>query len=114
MYKRKSKAKFEWESWDFDCEGESYVVAKRICLEKENVPDFLLEKDNLHTDCRAGMVVEEGWCKYQVRTDWENGDGEPRGGYYVETCEKLTHSKITGKRQPGWFPVWIVRKGEWY
>lgn len=100
--------KFKWNAWDFDCDGEAYVVAKSECLEKENVPDFIINADNLHPGCKDGMVVAEGWCKYQVRTDWENCDGEPRGGYYVHEENK----DITGMR--GWFPVWIVRKGDWY
>ena len=101
-------AKFKWDAWDFDCDGEAYVIAKRECPEKENVPDFIIREDELHPDCKDGMVVTEGWCKYQVRTDWENYYGEPGGGYYVHEGAKYTK----GKR--GWFPVWIVRKGDWY
>jgi hypothetical protein len=100
--------KFKWDLWDFDCEGEAYVIGKHVCTEIENVPDFIVNEDCLHLDCKGGMVVEEGVCKYQVRTDWENGDGEPEGGYYVIRGKKNTD----GMR--GWFPVWIVRKGEWY
>jgi hypothetical protein len=60
------------------------------------------------------MKVEEGWCKYQVRTDWENDDdAEPHGGYVIEQNEAFT-KKVDGKRKSGWFPVWIVRRGEWY
>ena len=53
------------------------------------------------------------WCKYQVRTDWENGDGEPRGGYCVLMRESRP-KRHDGKNKAGWFPVWIIRKGEWY
>lgn len=106
--------KFKWDSWDFDCDGEAYIIAKDECPDKENVPDYIIREDCLAQDCKLGMVVEEGWCKFQVRTDWENGDGEPEGGYVVETYESLTRHSITGKRKPGWFSVWIVRKGEWY
>ena len=106
--------KFKWDAWDFDCDGEAYIIAKRVCAERDNVPDFIIREDNLPLDYKDRMTVEEGWCKYQVRTDWENCYGEPRGGYYVETCEPLTRHLITGKRKAGWFPVWIIRKGEWY
>lgn len=106
--------KFTWNVWDFDFSGEAFIIAKRVCPDKENVPEYIVKEDNLHPDCKDGMVVEEGWCKFQVRTDWDNGDGEPRGGYVVERNESRTIRKDTGRRKPGWFPVWIVRKGEWY
>jgi hypothetical protein len=106
--------KFKWDAWDIDCEGEAYIIAKKECPEKDKVPDYIVEVDNLHQGCKDGMIIEEGWCKFQVRTDWDNGDGEPRGWYYVETYEPLTRNSITGKRKQGWFAVWIVRKGEWY
>jgi len=97
--------KFTWNSWDIDGQGEAYVIAKKICPQKEDVPQFIVIADKLHEDCKAKMIVEEAWCKWQVRTDWENGDGEPCGGYFI------AESNYDGKR--GWFPVWIV-KGEWY
>ena len=108
--------KFTWNVWDFDCGGEAFVIAKKVCELKENVPGFLVAVDNLHEDCKAEMIVEEGWCKWQVRTDWENHEGEPVGGYYVveSKFDAETRHSITGKRKQGWFPVWIVRKGEWY
>lgn len=105
--------KFTWDAWDFDCDGDSYIIAKAECPERENVPDYIINADHLHLDCKDGMDIEEGWCKFQVRTDRENGDGEPRGGYVVEQYEPHT-KQLDGKRKPGWFPVWIVRKGEWY
>ena len=100
--------KFKWDAWDFDCNGEAYIIAKRECSEKENVPEFIIKEDNLHPNCKDGMVIKEGVCKFMVRTDWQNGEGEPRGGYFVVEGSQDTK----GKR--GWFPVWIVRKGEWY
>jgi len=109
----KMARKFKWDSWDFDCDGNAYIIAKQECPEKENVPDYIIREDCLHPDCKDGMVVEEGWCKYQVRTDWENGDGEPKGGYVIE-MRKSAPIKLNGKRKPGWFSVWIVRKGNWY
>lgn len=105
--------KFTWDAWDFDCDGDAYIIAKGECPERENVPDYIIQEDNLHQDCKDGMIIEEGWCKYQVRTDWDNGDGEPQGGYCVRLSEAET-KRLDGKRKPGWFPVWIVRKGEWY
>jgi len=105
--------KFIWSSWDFDCDGEAYIIAKGECPEKEKVPDYVCRVDGIAAECKPEMKVEEGWCKFQVRTDWENGDGEPRGGYCVEPSASFT-KRLDGKRKPGWFPVWIVRKGEWY
>jgi hypothetical protein len=105
--------KFTWDAWDFDCDGYAYVIAKAECPELENVPDYIITADNLHGDCKDGMKIEEGWCKYQVRTDWENGDGEPLGGYYVSQI-KSEAIRPDGKHRPGWFPVWIIRRGDWY
>lgn len=104
--------KFIWKSWDIDGDGEAYVVAKRVCPQREDVPEYIIKEDNLHPDCREGMVIEEAWCKYQCRSDWENTDG-PHGFYAVEFFESFTKN-MYGKRKPGWFPVWIVRKGDWY
>ncbi len=99
--------KFTWLAWDFDCDGEAYVIAKKECPLKVNVPDYIVEEDRLHPDCKAGMVVEEGICKFQVRSDWDNHDG-PMGWYYVKK------GKMDTKGRKGWFPIWIVRKSEWY
>lgn len=105
--------KFTWDAWDFDCDGDAYIIAKSECHERENVPDYIIKADNLDPACKSGMIVEDGWCKYQVRSDWEDCGGEPYGGYCVEPCESFT-KRLDGKRKPGWFPVWIIRKGEWY
>lgn len=99
--------RFKWEAWDFDLCGNAYIIAKDECLNKEDVPDFICKEDHLSSDCKSEMVVEEGWCKWQVRTDWYDYDGEARGWYVVEPGEKRP-----GKS--GWFPVWIVRKCAWY
>lgn len=103
---------FIWNAWDFDCDGVAYIIAKSECPTRENVPNYIIREDCLHEECKDGMVVEEGWCKYQVRTDWENGDGKPRGGYCVQ--RGVRPRGIGGKAKTGWFPVWIVRQGEWY
>ena len=108
-----SSRKFTWYDWDFDSEGDAYIISKAECPERENVPDYIIKVDNLHKDCKDGMEIEEGWCKFQVRTDWADGDGEPRGWYVVEQSESDT-KRLDGRRKPGWFPAWIVRKGEWY
>lgn len=111
-----SKPKFNWDRWDFDTDGDAYIIRKDICPSREDVPDFIVREDNLHEDCKQGIIdggVREGWCKWQVRTDWEDGDGEPQGGYGVTMYEGVTLN-ICGKRKRGWFPVWIVRLGEWY
>lgn len=105
--------KFTWDAWDYDCDGEAYIIAKAECHERENVPDYINKVDGIDPDCKTEMVVEEGWCKFQVRTDWEYRDGEPRGWYVVVKNESLT-KRPDGRRKPGWFPVWIVRKGTWY
>lgn len=104
--------KFKWRAWDIDGDGEAYVVAKRECPEKEDVPAYIIKEDNLHPDCREGMVVEEAWCSYQCRSDWDGTKG-PHGFYVVEFFESFTKN-MYGKRKPGWFSVWIVRKGDWY
>jgi hypothetical protein len=104
---------FKWNAWDFDGDGEAYIIAKDECLERENVPEYIIKEDGLSPGCKDGMKVEEGWCKFQVRSDWDDGEGETRGWYVVETYEPFTKN-IYGKRKPGWFPVWIVRKDEWY
>ena len=100
------KRKFKWLAWDFDCDGDAYVIAKSECPERESVPDYIVKNDCIHPDCKPYMIIQEGWCKWQVRTDWENGDGEPQGGYSVTLGIPVN--------KKGWFPVWIVRKGDWY
>lgn len=106
-------AKFAWKKWDFDGEGEAYIIKKSLCPSHEDVLDLLIYTDNLRAEHRQEVIddgIQDGWCKYQVRSDWE--DGEPRGGYVVET-NKAYSLDIHGKRKRGWFPVWIVRAGEW-
>ena len=106
--------KFTWDAWDFDLDGDAYVIAKTECPDRVKVPDYICRIDGITSDCKPEMVVEEGWCKYQVRTDWEDDDdAEPRGGYVVKRSEAFT-KRLDGSRKPGWFPVWIVRQGEWY
>lgn len=110
------KRKFTWAAWDFDEDGDAYIIAKDECPNIADVPEYICKEDCLTLDDRKEAImkdIKEGWCKYQVRTDWINGDGEPAGGYCVEDYEPFTKD-IYGKRKPGWFPVWIVRKGEWY
>lgn len=105
--------KFTWDAWDYDCDGSAYIIAKDECPNREDVPDFICREDRIHPDCKPDMVVEEGWCKYQVRCDWDGGYGEREGGYVVEK-QKNPPCDLYGKKIRGWFPVWIVRKDEWY
>ena len=117
--------KFTWDSWDYDCDGDAYIIAKDQCPNREDVPKWIVEADRLDPECLnpaheahiSDEDVKEGWCSFQVRTDWENGDGEPRGGYLVDERSdppKYQYGEKSGKKKPGWFPVWILRKGEWY
>lgn len=62
-------------------------------------------------ECLCADIVEEGWCKFQVRTDWEDMEGERHGWYVVE---KAPHNSPIFRGKRGWFPVWIIRLGEWY
>ena len=123
----KRKRKFTWDVWDYALDGSAYIIAKSECPNREDVPEYIVTNDNLSLEILDGNnplhtsldEVKEGWCKYQVRTDWENGDGEPQGGYYVIDGANPTETRYCsgekiGKRKPGWFPVWIVRIGEWY
>lgn len=95
--------KFKWDAWDFDCDGEAYIIAKEECPEKSEVPSYICREDDISEECKVEMNVQDGWCRWEVRTDWENGDGEPRGWYCIY------HTPV--KRA---FPVWIVRKDKWY
>lgn len=107
--------KFTWDYWNFDGDGEAFIIAKKVCEQAEDVPNFIAAVDDLSEDCKAEMIVQEGWCKWQVRTDWENYEGEPGGYHVVESkFDAETKHSITGKRKRGWFPVWIVRKEDWY
>ena len=114
---------FTYDKWDYDCDGEAYIIRKSIIKNREDVPKWIVENDHLSPEVLNSKYgehlsvddVKDGWCKWQVRTDWENGDGSPLGGYFVSEnpCNERIHS-ISGKRKPGWFEVWIVRVGEWY
>lgn len=115
-------SKFTWYKWDYDCDGESYVIRKSICPNIDDVPKWIIENDNLDPEClnptlTAHLSVSDvkcGWCKYQVRTDWDNCDGTPTGGYYIKDDGGEAPINVHGKKQGGWFEVWIVRIGEWY
>ena len=122
---RKSKRKFTWDSWDYDFDGDAYIIAQDECPNRQDVPAWIVKSDNLHEDVlnpekNPYLSVHDvlwGWCKFQVRTDWGDGDGEPQGGYFVEDwelCAAEQHYQLNGKSMPGWFRVWIIRKGEWY
>lgn len=78
----KRQRKFVWTTWNFDCEGDAYIIAKAECPNRENVPDYICNKDNLAEECKPEMNVQEGWARWEVRRDWEDGDGEPIGWHY--------------------------------
>ena len=103
-------SKFTWDRWNYDGDGEAFIIRKSLCPDRENVPQWIIENDGEHLSVND---VKDGWCKWQVRTDWEDGDGKPEGGYVAEDDEQHT-KRLDGKRKAGWFPVWIVRVGEWY
>jgi len=125
----KRKRKFTWNTWNYDGDGEAYIIGKAECAKREDVPEWIVKTDHLDHECLnpahgAYIAVEDvypGWCKYQIRTDWEDCDGESTGGYFVEDGgSRPVYSQMhknpdkRGNPIPGWFPVWIVRKGEWY
>lgn len=112
--------KFKWDKWDYDLCGEAYVIAKDECPNKEDVPGYIVEVDMLPNDVLvpgddgndylSPENVVEGWCKFQVRSDWADAEG-PSGGYLVN---EDSHTSPFYKHKRGWFPVWIVRIGGWY
>ena len=97
------KRKFTWRSIGYGHDGGAYIIAKDECPRREDVPDFICREDHLDPACATDMVVKEGWCRYECRTDFEEHYGEWLSGYVVH-AEKV----------PRAFPVWIVRKDEWY
>jgi hypothetical protein len=116
-------SKFTWDKWSYDCDGDAYVIKKDLCPNKEDVPKWIVENDNLDPECLnpatghyiAVDSVRHGWCKYQIRTDWENCEGEPLGGYFVvDEYRSSQYQSLCNKAGRGWFEVWIVRVGEWY
>ena len=104
--------KFTWLKWDIDFGGECYVIAKDLCDTADDVKQYVVKEDNLDPLCAKDMIVEDGWCKFQVRSDWSEHDG-PAGWYVVERDKSCAHD-VYGKRRSGWFPVWIIPVGEWY
>lgn len=97
------KRRFVWDAWDYDCDGEAYIIAKDACPNREDVPDFICREDGIHSECKSEMRVQEGWCRWEVRSDWEGCNGKPQGWYCVYD-----------QAVPRSFPVWIVHKEEWY
>nr|DAL28209.1 MAG TPA_asm: hypothetical protein [Caudoviricetes sp.] len=97
------KRKFTWDAWDYDCDGSAYIIAKDECPRREDVPDFIVREDHINPASKPEMVVQEGWLRYECRTDWEECYGGAASGYVVHD-EKVPHA----------FPVWIVRQEEWY
>lgn len=112
------KRKFTWDSWNYDDLGDAYIIAKDECPDKNNVPEFIVEADCLNKDILlpengnlfSTDYIEEGWCSWQCRTDWGSFDydGKPLASYVVEEGKNRPPGKA------GWFPVWIIRKGNMY
>ena len=102
---------FRWDVWNFDGDGNAYIISTDICPEAKDVPDFICMADHLSERYKGKMIVEEGWCKFQVRSDFEDWVGQGKGLYIAMLYPHMT-TAFKGKR--GWFEVWIVRRGEWY
>lgn len=110
---RKSRRRFTWDAWDFDCSGAAYVIAKDECPDKNKVSDYIIAADHLAPECKPDMVIQEGWCKWMIRRDWNDCEGESVGGYCVE-LRATRPAKRDGSPARGWFPVWVIRKEDWY
>lgn len=37
--------KFTWDKWDFDLDGEAYVIRKDVCPNREDIPDFIISRN---------------------------------------------------------------------
>lgn len=103
---------FTWDAWDYDLNGDAYIISKSECPLAVNVPDFICGNEHIDHKHKLDMVVKEGWCKFQIRSDWDNSEGEVCGGYFVKELKEYPKDS-QGKKKRGWFPVWIVRKGKW-
>lgn len=111
--------KFKWDMWDFDGNGLAYIIAKDMCPNRCDVPKYIVKNDYLDPSvmdssygehlCEDGVM--EGWCKFQVRSDWMDMEGEAHGWYVVNLA---SHGDTAYQHRCGWFPVWVVRVGEWY
>lgn len=95
--------KFTWDGWDYDCDGDAYIIRKDECPRREDVPYFIIWKDHIDPARKQEIVVQEGWARYECRTNEKEFYGIAAGSYIVYE-----------KKVPRAFPVWIVRKGDWY
>ena len=102
--------KFKWMCFDYDYDGDAYIIAKDECPFESDVPRYICEEDGISDMHYMEMrqSIKSGWCRFSVGYD----DGERNWGYTVTDWESDT--RRNGKRMRGWFPVWIVRKGGWY
>ena len=105
--------KFTWKAWDFDSEGEAYIISKRECPDRAKVVDYILMQDHLDPAYRSALErnLREGWCAYQCRSDWMDTSGAM--GWYVVELEEKYILNLQGVRKRGWFPVWVIRKDTW-
>lgn len=97
------KRKFTWKAIGYGYDGGAYIIAKDECPRREDVPDFIVREDHINPASKPEMVVREGWLRYECRTDWAECYGCAASGY-----------SVYDKKVPRAFPVWIVRKDEWY
>ncbi len=81
----KKKKWFEYERWNIDGGGTAHVIAKDVCPNAADVPDYICEAAGISEMYKPEMVVREGWCAYQCRSDWEDGR---RGGSYIVMEQK--------------------------
>ena len=104
-----SKRKFTWDSWNYDCNGDAYIIAQDLCPDVGNVPEWIAIKDHLDPQ-NIPKDIRQGFCKFQCRSDWEDTTGPH--GFYVVTEWVGDIKNLYGKKKAGWFPVWIIRKEE--
>ena len=100
------KRNFSYDVWNYDGDGNAYIITKDTCPNITDVPEFIKREARLQSLTLDDInEIKEGVCKWQVRTDWENCDGRPIGWYYINDSVKT---------KKGYFPVWIVRCDDWY
>lgn len=107
--------KFTWNRWRIDGDTDTIVIAKSEVQNKEDVADYIIEAEGFLSEFKEEIEhnIKEGWCKWQIRRDWNDFEGEAIGGYLVEETSNRPATP-DGKPQPGWFPVWLIRADYWY
>ena len=54
------KRKFIWDAWDYDLDGEAYIIAKDACPDRENVVDFICREGGIPEKHKLEMRIQEG------------------------------------------------------